>query len=179
MIIVMSDKEYYQIATKEFEEGKIDEFLWAKVMTLAEGDEVKAKWKYIKLRTEELTEEQRQLIKIQIKDKWRLSLKRRLSLKTLTKAVDGAVGLVIFIYSVTSLFLIFGNELLKIRYVDEAFGFVVGVIVAPIVFVFLMSFILNAIFQPSNAIEFHKKFILTIISIAAACMAMAIFMLTK
>tara|TARA_B100000315_G_scaffold247236_1_gene275679 strand:- start:1186 stop:1707 length:522 start_codon:yes stop_codon:yes gene_type:complete len=173
MIIVMSDKEYYQIATKEFEEGKIDEFLWAKVMTLAEGDEVKAKWKYIKLRTEELTEEQRQLIKIQIKDKWRLSL------KTLTKAVDGAVGLVIFIYSVTSLFLIFGNELLKIRYVYEAFLFVLGVIVAPIVYVFLMSFILNAIFQPSNAIEFHKKFILTIISIAAACMAMAIFMLTK
>ena len=42
----MSDKEYYLIATKEFEEGNIDEFLWAKVMTLAEGDEVKAKWKY-------------------------------------------------------------------------------------------------------------------------------------
>ncbi len=62
-----NDQKYYLEATKEFEEGKIDEFLWAKVMTLAEGDEVKAKWKYIKLRTEELTEEQRQLIKIQIR----------------------------------------------------------------------------------------------------------------
>ncbi len=168
----MSDKEYYLIATKEFEEGNIDEFLWAKVMTLAEGDEVKAKYKYIKLRTEELREELGELIKIQKKEKRR----ERLSLKTLTKAVDGVVGLVIFIYLAVSTYFIVADEFLAAGEETDLFIILFLLIfVTPIVSVFLMSFILNAIFKPSNAIEFHKKFILTLTSIGAASIAMTMY----
>ena len=53
----MKEEDLYLIATKEVERGEIDEALWSKSMALAEGDETKAKYKYIKFRVEILPKE--------------------------------------------------------------------------------------------------------------------------
>lgn len=53
----MNDEELYLAATNEVEGENKSPGLWAKVMTLSEGDEEKAKYKYVKLRVEQLSEE--------------------------------------------------------------------------------------------------------------------------
>lgn len=54
----MKDEDLYYQATKEVEGENRSPSLWAKVMALTEGDEVKAKYKYIKLRVEQLANNQ-------------------------------------------------------------------------------------------------------------------------
>lgn len=49
-----SDEEHYLTATKEAEGQERNEALWAKSIALCEGDQEKAKYKYIKLRVEQL-----------------------------------------------------------------------------------------------------------------------------
>jgi len=58
----MSDEILYLQATDEVDGEERDPALWAKVMALVEGDQRKAKYKYIKLRVEQIT-------KVKIKDK--------------------------------------------------------------------------------------------------------------
>lgn len=50
----MDDSGLYYIAFQEVESGGVDEALWAKAITLAEGDVDSARYKYIKLRVERL-----------------------------------------------------------------------------------------------------------------------------
>ncbi len=47
------DAELYLQAQKELENNKQSKALWVKVMTLCDGDEVKAKYRYISIRVEE------------------------------------------------------------------------------------------------------------------------------
>jgi len=56
----MSDEELYLEATREVEGEDKNPALWAKVMTLSQGDEDKAKYQYIKLRVEQLTRSQKE-----------------------------------------------------------------------------------------------------------------------
>ena len=56
----MSDEQYYLIATKEAESEQKKPALWAKAMTLAEGDNESAKYQYIKLRVDQLVKEHEQ-----------------------------------------------------------------------------------------------------------------------
>ena len=49
-----NDESLYLKATQETEGTERIDALWAKSMTLAEGDEKKAKYSYIKLRVEQL-----------------------------------------------------------------------------------------------------------------------------
>jgi hypothetical protein len=53
-VMSVNDEAYYLKASKEFDSGDLDEALWAKITTLLEGDETKAKYKYIKIRAERL-----------------------------------------------------------------------------------------------------------------------------
>lgn len=55
----MNDEELYLAATNEVEGENKSPGLWAKVMALSEGDEEKAKYKYIKLRVEQLSDERK------------------------------------------------------------------------------------------------------------------------
>ena len=48
----MDDEDLYLEASKEFEEGIVDDALWAKALTLSSGEETKAKYEYIKLKVE-------------------------------------------------------------------------------------------------------------------------------
>ncbi|MCK5395841.1 MAG: hypothetical protein KAJ32_07600, partial [Gammaproteobacteria bacterium] len=57
---IMGDEELYLKATNEVESGKNDAALWAKALTLAEGNQEKAKYQYIKLRVEQLAENQQE-----------------------------------------------------------------------------------------------------------------------
>jgi len=50
-----NDEQLYLEATQEVDSGTQAPALWAKAMALAEGDEKKAKYRYIKLRVEELS----------------------------------------------------------------------------------------------------------------------------
>lgn len=50
----MDDSGLYYTAFQEVESGDVDEALWAKAITLAEGDVDSARYKYIKLRVERL-----------------------------------------------------------------------------------------------------------------------------
>lgn len=52
----MRDEDFFLQATNEVDEGKQHSALWAKAVALVEGDEVKAKYQYIKLRVEQLVE---------------------------------------------------------------------------------------------------------------------------
>ena len=54
----MNDEDLYLEATNEVEGETKSPSLWAKVMALSEGDEVKAKYKYIKIRVEQLKSHQ-------------------------------------------------------------------------------------------------------------------------
>jgi len=47
-------EKYYLTATKEFDAGQIETALWSKAMTQSEGDESKAKYKYIEQRAAQL-----------------------------------------------------------------------------------------------------------------------------
>ena len=51
---MLKNEKYYLEATKEFESGSLDEALWAKAQSLTGGDEEKAKFEYIKLRSRSL-----------------------------------------------------------------------------------------------------------------------------
>ncbi len=51
----MDDKTLYLDATQEVDGGKQNPALWAKAMALTEGNEKKAKYRYITLRVEELS----------------------------------------------------------------------------------------------------------------------------
>jgi len=55
----VSDEEFYLTATNEVEAENKKLDLWAKAMALSEGDEEKAKYKYIKLRVEQITNERK------------------------------------------------------------------------------------------------------------------------
>lgn len=55
----MNDENLYLEATNEVEGENRKPSLWAKVMDLSEGDEEKAKYKYIKLRVEQLASERK------------------------------------------------------------------------------------------------------------------------
>ena len=50
----MSDEKYFLIATNEYEDGSVDDALLAKAMTVALGDEKKAKYLYIQYRVDQL-----------------------------------------------------------------------------------------------------------------------------
>ena len=52
-----NDQKYYLEATKEFDEGRLDEALWSKMLSVNQGDETKAKYSYIKHRAKELQKE--------------------------------------------------------------------------------------------------------------------------
>jgi hypothetical protein len=52
----MSDEKYFLLATQEFDSNNTDQAIWAKAMALSEGDNAKAKWKYISLRAASLAE---------------------------------------------------------------------------------------------------------------------------
>lgn len=54
---IKDDSEFFLKATKEVEAGNQKAALWAKAMALREGNESKAKYKYINLRTEDLISE--------------------------------------------------------------------------------------------------------------------------
>jgi hypothetical protein len=54
---VINEDELYLQATQEVDEGNQDKALWAKCMALCEGDEGKAKYKYIKERVDRLRDE--------------------------------------------------------------------------------------------------------------------------
>lgn len=47
-----SDEDYYKAALDEYEENEKVPETWAKALTICQGDEDKAKWKYIELRVE-------------------------------------------------------------------------------------------------------------------------------
>ncbi len=51
----MGDEDLYLTATNEVDSNQKDPALWAKALTLAEGDEPKARYKYINLRIEQLS----------------------------------------------------------------------------------------------------------------------------
>ncbi len=51
---VINEDELYLQATQEVDEGNQDKALWARCMALCEGDEGKAKYKYIKERVDRL-----------------------------------------------------------------------------------------------------------------------------
>ena len=55
----INDKEYYLIATQEFEGSDRDDALWAKSMATEMGDETKAKYSYINSRAAILKQEER------------------------------------------------------------------------------------------------------------------------
>tara|TARA_B100001250_G_scaffold327303_1_gene291483 strand:- start:320 stop:1198 length:879 start_codon:yes stop_codon:yes gene_type:complete len=58
MIESMSnDQRYYLEATNEFDEGRLDEALWSKMLSVNNGDETKAKYSYINHRAKELKKE--------------------------------------------------------------------------------------------------------------------------
>ena len=54
----MGDEEFYLKATNEVEAGKKDPALWAKVMAIADGDQKRAKYEYIKLRVAQLAKKE-------------------------------------------------------------------------------------------------------------------------
>ncbi|MCB5288113.1 MAG: hypothetical protein LHW64_09965 [Candidatus Cloacimonetes bacterium] len=54
---VINEDELYLQATQEVDEGNQDKALWAKCMALCEGDEGKAKYKYIKERVDRIAKE--------------------------------------------------------------------------------------------------------------------------
>jgi len=54
---LISDDDFYLQATQEVEGGNQSSAMWAKAMALCEGDEGKAKYKYISLRVVELGKE--------------------------------------------------------------------------------------------------------------------------
>ena len=51
----MDDESLYLVATNEFESENLIPALWAKAIALAEGDEKRAKYIYIKLRVEQIS----------------------------------------------------------------------------------------------------------------------------
>ena len=51
----MSDEQLYLQATEEVENNKTDSAIWAKALTLMQGDKEQAKYEYIKLRVEQLS----------------------------------------------------------------------------------------------------------------------------
>ena len=53
----MSDEELYLQATREVDSENKDDALWAKAIALADGEQEKAKYKYIKLRVEKLQDQ--------------------------------------------------------------------------------------------------------------------------
>lgn len=55
----MNDEGLYLEATNEVESQNKNQALWAKVIALSEGDQDKAKYRYIKLRVEQLSEERK------------------------------------------------------------------------------------------------------------------------
>jgi len=57
-----SDEQFYLIATEEVDQGQQHKAAWAKCMALCEGDEGKAKYKYIKERVDRLRDEKMRAI---------------------------------------------------------------------------------------------------------------------
>ncbi len=63
----MDDEVIFLNITKEFESGDVDEALWAKAIVLSEGDEVKAKYKYINLKVDKIKENNKSIENLPIK----------------------------------------------------------------------------------------------------------------
>ena len=53
----MNDEVFFELATKEFSAGKINQSLFSKAQALAVGDEKASKYKYIELRAKQLRDE--------------------------------------------------------------------------------------------------------------------------
>lgn len=53
----MKDEEFYLEATKELDENRVIPALWAKSLALTEGDAIKARFTYIKLRVKQFADE--------------------------------------------------------------------------------------------------------------------------
>ena len=51
-----TDEKYFHKATKEYDSNELDESIMSKALALSSGDEEKAKWKYIELRAERISE---------------------------------------------------------------------------------------------------------------------------
>ena len=51
------NEKYFDQATKEYDSNVIDDSIMSKSLSLSGGDEEKAKWKYIELRAERLSED--------------------------------------------------------------------------------------------------------------------------
>ena len=54
---MFNNEVYFLEATKEFDEGKLDEALWSKVLSLNKGNEKKAKFEYIEQRAKAIQKE--------------------------------------------------------------------------------------------------------------------------
>lgn len=70
---MINEDELYLQATKEVDEGNQDQALWAKCMALCEGDEGKAKYRYIKERVSRLLKEKEH----EIEEKRKQEISRR------------------------------------------------------------------------------------------------------
>jgi hypothetical protein len=53
-ITYQGDEQYYLEATEELDSGEIDDAMWAKAMTLSQGNETKARYQYIELKAQRL-----------------------------------------------------------------------------------------------------------------------------
>ena len=51
------NEKYFHQSTKEYDSNVIDDSIMSKSLSLSGGDEEKAKWKYIELRAERLSED--------------------------------------------------------------------------------------------------------------------------
>ena len=49
----MDDSKLYLIATREFEDDRMNSAAWAKAIALGKGDKKKAKWEYIEIRVQQ------------------------------------------------------------------------------------------------------------------------------
>ena len=56
----MEDERYYDMVLEELKRGEKREGLWLKALTVADGDQTKAKTEYVRLRVAQLVEENRE-----------------------------------------------------------------------------------------------------------------------
>ena len=72
----MEEEDLYLRANEDFETAQVDRGLWLQAMTLAEGDEVKAKCKYLELRVNQLKVTNKKLRNKNRQEKIKFSLKK-------------------------------------------------------------------------------------------------------
>ena len=84
--IQADDAQYYLLAQDELENGEQSKALWAKIITLSEGDEEKAKYRYINIRVAELVEEARAAAEVQALEKERATAEVEAKAEAATRA---------------------------------------------------------------------------------------------